>query len=486
MAAYEYDYRGVPTIRRFAQSNAFIRGLVGPFGSGKSSGCVVEIGARGREQPPAPDGIRRTRWAVVRNTYPELADTTIKTFFQWFPPQYFGRWRATERKYTITAFPQCEIEVLFRALDDAEDVKRLLSLDLTGAWLNEVREIPWPIVEAMQGRVGRYPTANDGGPGWFGIIMDTNPPDIDSRFYRFFEEGGWHASFENLRRTGAIPADAKPEDFAAVFHQPSGLSPQAENLPNLPKGYYERLVIDKSDEWVKVYVKGEYGFVSENKRVYPEYDDRRHLTDHLKPVPGLPICRGWDFGLTPCCALSQVLPDGRWFVFDEIVSEDMGIDTFSDAVLEHCSRAFRGPVEYEDDGDPAGMQRAQTDMRTCFEILQAKGIDIQPGMQTLKARLESVRRPMMRLHPEGAYFVLHRRCKTIRKAFLGGYHYRRLTTAAERFSDKPEKNHPYSDIINGLEYTATRLFGGGLTQSAQEESYPVQRSMVGRSNVTGY
>ena len=30
-------------------------------------------------------GIKKTRWVVVRNTYPELRDTTMRTIFDWFP-----------------------------------------------------------------------------------------------------------------------------------------------------------------------------------------------------------------------------------------------------------------------------------------------------------------------------------------------------------------------------------------------------------------
>ena len=481
-----FDYKTVPTIRQFARSNAFIRALIGPFGSGKSSGCVVEIPRRGQEQKPGPDGVARTRWAVIRNTYPELLDTTIKTFFQWFPPQYFGRWHATERRYVIKAFKGAEVEILFRALDEPEDVKRLLSLDLTGAWVNEVREVPWPVIEALQARVGRYPPASEGGATWFGLIMDTNPPDTDSRFYKFFEEGDWHGSFQTLVETGVLPPGSQPHDFAAIFHQPSGLSPRAENLPNLTPGYYQRMAVGKTEEWIKVYIHGEYGFVSDNKAVYPEFSEALHLRDGIEPIGGLPIYRGWDFGLTPCCSFSQVLPDGRWLVFDEMVSESMGIDAFSDEVLEHCSRAFRGPVEFYDDGDPAGQQRAQTDEKTCFEILQAKGVDIQPGMQSLKIRLESVRKPMRTIVGDGCQFVLHRRCKTIRKAMLGGYHYRRLATNTERFSDKPEKNHPHSDIMNAVEYTATHLFGGGLTERPDDAPVAAARSTQGRSTVTGY
>ncbi|MEN6455488.1 MAG: hypothetical protein ABFD10_14625, partial [Prolixibacteraceae bacterium] len=43
--------------------------------SGKSSACVMEIIRRAHEQKASPDGIRRSRWAVVRNSYGQLKDT---------------------------------------------------------------------------------------------------------------------------------------------------------------------------------------------------------------------------------------------------------------------------------------------------------------------------------------------------------------------------------------------------------------------------
>lgn len=419
-------------------------------------------------------------------TFSELNDTTIKTFFQWFPPHYYGRYHTTEKRYTINALEGCQIEVLFRPLDDPEDVKKLLSLDLTGAWINEAREVPWPVVDAVQGRLGRYPPQNMGGPSWSGLIMDTNPPDSDSRFYRFFEEEEWRPSFEAMKREGALPRDAKPEDFAQIFHQPSGLSPEAENLANLQPGYYQRLAIGKSAEWVKVYIHGQYGFVSDDKTIFPEFNERVHVRA-LEPIEGRPVVRSWDFGLTPACVLSQELDDGRWLVFDEMISESMGIDRFSDEVLEHCSQTFRGRAVFNDYGDPAGQQRAQTDERTCFEILQAKGIMIEPGLQTLAIRLESVRKPLRTLINGEPQFALHPRCRALRKAFLGGYHYRRLSTNAERYSNLPEKNassHP----MDALQYAATILFGGGLTaERGPRDDYPsALRSDVGRSKVTGY
>ena len=41
-----------------------------------------------------------------------------------------------------------ELEVIFLALDRPEDVKKLLSLELTGVWVNEAREIPKSIIDA--------------------------------------------------------------------------------------------------------------------------------------------------------------------------------------------------------------------------------------------------------------------------------------------------------------------------------------------------
>lgn len=488
MPSIDYDYAPCPTIGRFSNSDAFLRALIGPVGGGKSSGCVVEFPYRALAQRPGPDGVRRTRWVAVRNSYRELSDTTIRTFHQWLPPQYFGRWYETDKRYVIKAFAGCEFEVLFRALDTAEDVKKVLSLDITGGWVNEYREIPWSIIEALQGRCGRYPPRTEGGPTWSGLWMDTNPPDVDHASYRFFEENSWQADFEALMAAGGLPASIKrPEDYAAIFHQPSGYSANAENLANLPEGYYNRLGIGKSAEWKKVYIEGKYGFVSDDKAVYPEYRDDVHLKA-VDPVPGRPIIRSYDFGLTPACVFSQLLPDGRWLIFDEMIPEGiMGADRFSDEVLQFSGRSFRGKVDFEDYGDPAGAQRAQTDERTCFEILQSKGIMIEPGEQTLAIRIESVRKPLrMMINGEPA-FILHPRCKTIRKGFLGGYHFRRMSTTSERYTNQPDKNK-YSHPHDALQYAATILYGGGLRGEPPIDDYPQQdtRSNQGRSKITGY
>lgn len=465
-----YSYNDVPTIREFSRSNAFIRGLLGPFRSGKSSACVIELVRRGLAQTPSPlDGVRRTRWMVVRNTYGELRDTTIKTFHQWFPPRLFGDWVEYKHEYTIRAFAKAEIEILFRALDRPDHMAKLLSLELTGAWVNEAREVPWPVIDAIQGRVGQYPPKREGGPTWSGVILDTNPPDSDSEWFRFFEE------------------EKHPDEFRKLFRQPSGLSEEAENLTNLPNGreYYERLATGKSTTWVNVYIHGKYDFVTDGNPVFDEYNDDIHCKECMSSED-YPVFVGMDFGLTPAAVYCQVLPSGQFLVIDELMATGMGIDRFGDEMLIHQAMKFPNR-EFVYIGDPAGNHRAQTDERTCFEILHAKGIPAEPGLQTLKLRLECVRKPLRTLIQGQPQFVMHPRCKLLRRGFLGGYQFRRMQIGgAARYTETPDKNR-YSHLHDALQYAASRVFGlqmMGLDMRDDNDDYEYQDYT--RNKVTGY
>jgi hypothetical protein len=118
----------------------------------------------------------------------------------------------------------------------------------------------------------------------------------------------------------------------------------------------------------------------------------------------------------------------------------MGIDRFSDEMLVHQTIHFPNR-DFIFVGDPAGNHRSQTDEKTCFEILQAKGIPIEPGMQTLNLRLECVRKPLRTLVGGKPQFVLNPRCKGLRRGFLGGYQFRRMQiSGTNRFTEVPDKS----------------------------------------------
>lgn len=443
--------------------------------SGKSSGCVVEIIQRAQQQAPSRDGIRRTRWMIVRNTQKDLRDTTIKTFMHWIPESHFGVFNKTTLSYKILGIPGCEIEVWFRALDNEDDIKHLLSLEVTGAWFNEAREIPWSLVKAMMGRVNQFPAKSDVPCTWGGIILDSNPPDSTSAWFKFFEEQQ-HAP-----------------SFAEIFKQPSGLSDEAENLAfiNGGRSYYERLSQDADEEWIKVYIRGEYGFVQSGRSVYMEYSDTTHCKE-VNPVAGLQVRRSYDFGLTPSCVFTQIMPDQRYLIFDEMTSDDMSVDAFTDQVLDHSLRSFQNfkKVEFVDTGDPAGVIRSEVDARSVFQMMRAKGIDIQPGLQSVALRIESVRKPLRKLLGDGKpQLVLHPRCVMLRKGFLGHYHYRKLHVSGDRFADTPEKNeasHPH----DALQYDCSRLFASTLMLPNEGRGFGNDDDTYGsdadRNETTGY
>ena len=412
--------------------------------SGKSSGCVIELVKRGHVQAPMLDGIRRSRWAVVRNTYLQLQDTTIKTFFEWLPEGVMGVYERSKHNFIVKAFKNVEIEFMFRALDRPEQIANLLSLNLTGAFLNEAREAEWSIVKAIIGRTGRYPQMIHGGATWAGIIMDTNPPEDDSWWYELFEEK-------------VKPGTDEPHDFSVeLFKQPSGLSSDAENLPNLPPNYYQDLAAIYDDEATKVYVHGEYGYVQDGKPVFPEYSDSLHLNPDLEADDRAILFRTWDFGLTPACVFAQFLPNGRFIVLDELIADDMGADRFSDELLEHCAIHY-DDFDFEDIGDPAGEARSQADERSCFEILQGKGIMIEGGEQSLEIRVSSLKKPLTTLVDGKPQLQIHPRCRKLRKGFQGRYRFKRKQGTRNTYADKPEKNE-FSHPMDALQYLATRLF----------------------------
>lgn len=234
-------YAPARTVERFMRDDSRVRCIVGPIGSGKSSGCVVEAPRRASMQKPHK-GLRRSRGVVVRNTYRELEDTTRKTFEQWVGGM--GEWRESDFAFDIKGAlgdgTDVECEVLFRALDRPGDVRKLLSLELTWVYFNEVREIAKPVWDGARGRIGRFPSMAEGGPSWYGLWADSNP---------------WHTG-HYLHRLFKGP-DGTPPGFV-LYEQPDALGPNAENLENLVPGYYADQVHGRDEEWIDEYLRSKY------------------------------------------------------------------------------------------------------------------------------------------------------------------------------------------------------------------------------------
>jgi hypothetical protein len=437
-----------PVAKAFMLDDSFFRGLMGPFGSGKSTACIMEILRRAKDQRIGTDGKRHSRWAVIRNTYPELRTTTIKSFHQWIPPS-IGRWVDTGPPTHHIQEGDLDLEVMFIALDRPDDISKLLSMELTGAWLNEAREIPKAVVDGLTGRVGRFPSVLMGGCSWSGIIADTNPPDNDHWWYKLAEE-------------------AKPEGWR-FFKQPGGMDADAENVANLPPNYYQRQVAGKDQDWVNVYVNANYGFVRDGKPVYPEFRDSLHVKE-FDLVHGWPVYIGIDFGLTPAAVFGQRSPMGQWRWHSELVTEDMGAKRFSELLRNAMHERYQGMTFAGITGDPAGDSRAQTDETTPFQILRAAGVEARPApTNDFMKRRESVASCLSRLIDGEPGLLLHPQCRALRKGMAGGYNYRRVQVSGEeRYRDVPDKGQ-YSHVCEAGQYM---LIGAGEARTLVKRDRP--------------
>ena len=450
--ALEVNYTPSSTIKTFMESDAKMRVIMGPVGSGKSVGSSFEIVRRASQQKPDQRGKRRTRFAVVRETARQLQDTTIKTFLDWFPPGPCGNFMRTTKTYFFSV-GDVECEIMFRALDDADDVANLNSLELTGAWFNECRDIHPDIIDAMSKRIGRFPSAKDGGPTWFGMWGDTNPPTMDS---------WWFYQMEGIDpRDGVSPND----NGWKVFKQPSGRSVYAENIENLPEGYYDTQ--GRSEEYVRVYIDGEYGLSSSGQPVYKYFRTDYHIAKQtLRAITNgvRPIVIGMDLGLTPAAVIGQQDPRGRALVLDELVSFDMGVQRFVRLKLK--------PLIFERFGgspilvvtDPAGTQRAQTDERSAVDIIKAEGLRVMPARtNSISARINAVDDYLMRQVDGDPAFLMDPRCSHLKSAMMGGYRYK------PKGDGDIEKNKA-SHVAEALQYLMLHInaSGGSHLQQRRE------------------
>lgn len=476
---FEFDYRPEKTLARFHASDAFVRGVMGPVGSGKSSAMCAEIVYRAYDRPPDKNRARRSRFAVVRNTYPELKSTTIKTWLDWLPETmcdlsgsgpFTARFKANCADQSVV-----DAGIIFLALDQPKDAKKLLSLELTGAWINEAREVPREVLDALTARVGRFPPKRDGGGEWSGIIMDTNPPDDEHWWYDLAEVNrpqGW----EFFRQPPALIE-------AAGNFRPN---PAAENAHNHPKGfdYWLRQLPGKSRQWINVYLLGRYGALHSGRTVYPEYDDTRHpAAEVLRPARGRPLMLGWDFGLTPACVLVQLTPRGCLNVIEEFVSTNMGIRQFAREVVKPRLMSAYAGYDIRGAADPAGRARSQTDERTCMDELISAGLPADPARSNdFTARREAVAGFLNTFRDGLPGFKLSPTCRHLRKGFLSGYRYERVQIAGEeRYKDKPLKNE-YSHVHDALQYAAM-----AVEQNVLRSRRPRRRNRSGYGDLhSGY
>lgn len=454
-AQFDYTYKPQgEVLEQYILNDAQRTMIMGPLGSGKTNASCWKGFRIMCAQAPDAQGVRKSRGIAIRNTYPDLFGTTIKDWLDMFdglgkfkqggmePPTHY-------LEFQLGDGTKVEAEMVFLALDREDHIKKMRGLQATFGWVNEVKELPFSVLQMLDLRVGRYP--KDVRPTWYGIYGDTNAPDTDHWYYRMAEEmrpEGW--TF--LKQPGGV--------VRKNINSPWVPNPNAENIENLPLNYYKNGAQGKTDAWILVNLANEYGYVSDGKPVYPDYHDPTHCRE-FELVPGIGLHIGLDFGLTPAAWIGQKMPNGQWRIRYELVTTDTGVIRFASALKRFLADNCKDYTVLSITGDPAGDQRQAGDNeeRTVFQLLEANGVHAVPARTNdFTVRTEAVSSPLRRMIDGEPGFLLHPDCKVSRKGMQGGYKFRRMKVSGdERYQDMPVKN----DVSHPCEAGQYLMLGGG-------------------------
>lgn len=464
-----------PVAAAFLRDRNTVRGIKGPIGSGKTNLCFFDGLTCATQMPVCIDGIRRWRGFAFRDTFTKLWDTTIKSWWDWFP-QTVGHWAGAHgRQATHTLrFDQpdgaiLELQMEFRALDETGDIEAALKgIEASWAYMNEMDTQSQEVLTNIIGRVEqrRYPPQRllpasafthdaEGNrvPKYFaGVVGDMNPPDVDNWTYTLFEE--------------LKPAGHK------LFHQPSGRSAQGENRAGVSLQSYLKLAeLNKHrTDWVKRMVDGQYGPSRDGQPVYPEFEDSKHVSEEeLKPIPGVDLLLGFDQGVTgPAMIVAQYLYQGQLRVIDELVpNRRMGATGFGELAYRFLQDRYGDGWHIREPAvvDPAGFQGSdkETGDRSWAETVSAKlNIPfIGAETQELQSRHDVIRQ-LLEHNPgprDEQGFLLSPRCRVLRKGFNSHYKYELVGTGKNALPSAQPKKNKESNPHDALQYLALGLFG---------------------------
>lgn len=497
-----YEPDGV-TLGDFMRSDARVRIIRGPIRSGTSSMCCQEVWRRACEQAPGPDGMRRTRWAIVRNTYPDLQQSTVKTWLAWFPEKEFGRFIWSKPMVHTMRKGEVFCEVVFLALDKPEDVSKLRSTEWTGIWFNELEYIPKELFDEAESRAGYFPAIKDGGATWSGVMGDMNAPTEDN----------WL-----VMMTGEVPLpEEMPEDERQQFQWPDGwdyfvqptglieqfgpdgktvvdyrLNPAAENLRWIPKingrPLYLETIKGKTKRWIDSRIMNRITAPVDGSPVWSMFVEETHVARQtLKYNPNWPLHVGLDFGRRPAAVFGQIIND-RWQVIGELIGVDQGASVFAPRVrrwiFENCPGLLDG--ESEQDlaravaagrlrlhGDPKGQDKVQSDEITAYDVFRDHGMTVRPApvpSNNIQTRIGAVEFALNGMRDGMPRFLLSPGVRTLKMAMAGGYRFKK----GDNQRVEPVKDR-YSDVADALQYM---MLGAGEGSAMTGRDRPQQKPSV--------
>jgi hypothetical protein len=481
----EFKFIGGTRLAEFVTSNNDFDVIEGPLGSGKTVGACTRIMRHAMEQVKSPvDGLRKTRFAVVRNTHPDLKRTTIRTWLDCFPEHLHGRFNWGQALTHKISFDDVRTEIDFMALDRPEDVRRLRSGEYTGIYFNELQYIIKELVDEATSRL-RYPKQEDGGPTWRGVIADMNAPDEDH----------WTA-----KMTGRVDMPAGLSDEEAVeyqwpegwgyFLQPPALvehwderhevvtsytvNPAADNIGNLPADYYQKQIKGKRKDWIDSRLMVRVVLVVEGSPVWPMFRREVHVSrEVMRPIDGVEVVVSLDYGRSPAAVFMQSV-NNRVLIQNELIGSSEGAVTFAPKVKRFLAKHYPNcPVRLY--GDPKGNDKTQTSDVSGADVFRGLGMPVQdpPGLKNnnISTRVDAVANALNEMYDGTPRVRISPVCRTLVVGMAGRYFNERDETGEL----KPTKGK-YSHVCDALQYGMLGIGEGRrmLNQSPLGNLKPIQ------------
>jgi hypothetical protein len=463
-----------PVILAFHKDRSPVRFLIGPRGSGKSGSGIMEGMTAAAEQTPNRQGLRRSKFLVLRDTYRQLLTTTIPSFKKWlgYATKFSGQYPIIARTHVPLADgTKVDMETTFLAMDGENIIDNLQSFEASFAWINEARGIERPdVVSMVKATCGRFPSKDEEGcKRWF-VVGDTNPPDEFHWLYHadmVESVEGWtiFKQVPPLIYKGPVGNYLPKRDL----YEPNPAATYAR-IQNAGYDYWLDMIPGSSDAFIRTMVMGQYGTLVTGKPVYEKsWHEDCISAKPLEIADALTVHVGIDTsGLHPAAVFGQIA-GGRLNIVREIHVEDTPFEEFLEGafapfVMEHFPR---NPIMcHLDPSNP----RSGIGGKNALQIMGKFGYEATlASTNRINARLGAVtyllqRRNAMSIDPS---------CKLIIEGFRGKYHYKKMESSGLIVAHRPipEKNK-YADVHDGLQYLS---LGASATSRRVEYHAPKQQ-----------
>jgi hypothetical protein len=450
-AAFNLSFQANPLQYAFITSRAEADLWACRMGEGKSTGLAWAIFHFTQANPGAI-------FALIRDTFENLRDTTMKDFFEWFPPGVCGEYNENKKLWKWR-LGEMRGEVMMMGMDDPSDATKLQSRKLGGFAMDE----PAPAAESGGIAEEIFNTAmtrlRQPGMKWYAAKLAENAPDETHWTYQRFVDPG---------DAGTPPEYPIAECQKRGFTFFQGVRP--ENEKNLPPGYYARLksALKNRPDLIRRFADGGFGFQQIGKSVTPQWSDAIHLAEGLEPLGSIPLWLFWDWGLNPTCTITQVTPLGFWNVLECHVGEDMGaFELVGEVVKPRVQERFKG-LTWAHSGDPMGKQREQSSSeQSAVKVIRKElGGRWKPGPVHLRERIDPLNAVLARVrNGVGVVQVDKHHARAIWHALRGGWHYNVTRTGI--VSQVPVKDiHSHPGDTMG--YGAAELFPLGQLKNMKK------------------